>query len=64
MKWQADWLLAKGGERKARFLQFLQQVCWVTIATLVFTLIRILKRKNYKVTEINLFRDYSTLMSK
>jgi hypothetical protein len=27
MKWQADWLLAKGGERQ-RFLQFLQQVCW------------------------------------
>jgi hypothetical protein len=28
MKWQADWLLAKGGERKGKGSQFLQQVCW------------------------------------
>jgi hypothetical protein len=61
MKWQADWLLAKEENEKARFLQFLQQVCWATIATLVFTPYSYFKRKNYKVTEINLSEDYSTL---
>jgi hypothetical protein len=57
MKWQADWLLAKGGERKGKgSYSSYSKFVGLTIATLVFTLIRILKRKNYKVTEINLFR--------
>jgi hypothetical protein len=55
MKWQADWLLAKGGERKGKgSYSSYSKFVGLTIATLV--IIRILKRKNYKVTEINLFR--------
>jgi hypothetical protein len=37
MKWQADWLLAKEENEKAKVLTVLTQVCWATIATLVFT---------------------------
>jgi hypothetical protein len=36
MKWQADWLLAKGGERKGKGSTVLQCLLF-TIATLVFT---------------------------
>jgi hypothetical protein len=64
MKWQADWLLAKEENEKAKVLTVLTVFVGLTIATLVFTPYSYLKRKNYKVTEINLSEDYSTLMSK
>jgi hypothetical protein len=55
MKWQADWLLAKGGERKGKgSYSSYSKFVGLTIATLVFTPYSYFKkRKNYKVTEIN-----------
>jgi hypothetical protein len=37
MKWQADWLLAKGGERKGKGSYSSYKFVGLTIATLVFT---------------------------
>jgi hypothetical protein len=65
MKWQADWLLAKEENERQRFLQFLQQVCWTTIATLVFTPYSYFKRgRTTKSQKLIFSEDYSTLMSK
>jgi hypothetical protein len=56
MKWQADWLLAKGGERKGKgSYSSYSKFVGLTIATLVFTPYSYFK-EDYKVTEINLFR--------
>jgi hypothetical protein len=61
MKWQADWLLAKGGERKARFLQFLQQVCWAYYSLLWF-LIFVFKRGRTTKSQKLIFQKTTVLL--
>jgi hypothetical protein len=62
MKWQADWLLAKGGERKGKVLTVLTALVGLTIATLVFTPYSYFKRgRTTKSQKLIFSEDYSTL---
>jgi hypothetical protein len=61
MKWQADWLLAKGGERKGKGSYSSYKFVGLTIATLVFTPYSYFKRRTTKSQKLIFSEDYSTL---
>jgi hypothetical protein len=65
MKWQADWLLAKGGERKAKVLTVLTASLLGYYSYFgIYTYSYFKRGRTTKSQKLIFSEDYSTLMSK
>jgi hypothetical protein len=64
MKWQADWLLAKGGEKEKVQGSSYSKFVGLTIATLVFTPYSYFKRGRTTKSQKLIFQKTTVLMSK
>jgi hypothetical protein len=63
MKWQADWLLAKGGERKGKgSYSSYSKFVGLTIATLVFTPYSYFKRGRTTKSQKLIFQKTTVLL--